>query len=116
MNFAAAGDVVGKQRGRADQQRVRIGFALSDIRESDAAAPAGLVHNREAHRHELVLGENALDGARGLVVTAARGRAHHDLDVLLRRPALRRNGACGERQQGADSDASDAHETSSFVL
>ena len=51
-------------------------------------AAARAVDHRQRRRDHLVLHEDALDGARGLVVAAARRVGHDELDVLLRRPAL----------------------------
>src|SRR5688572_12461554 len=71
-----------------------------DVGVGDAAAAARAVDHAERHGDQLVLGEYALDLARRAVVAAAGRGADHDLDVLLRRPALGERAAVGRQRRG----------------
>ena len=50
--------------------------------------PPGLLTTLSVDGMSLFCDDDALDGARGLVVAAAGGWADDELDVLLRRPRL----------------------------
>ncbi len=81
---------MGSDEGRgADQQVMRIAGALADVVVGDLIAAARPVDDRHRSIHQLAADERALDRACELVVGAAGRYRHDQLDVLLRRPALR---------------------------
>ena len=81
---ARADDVVGQYRRCADHDIVRVTRVLDEVIHRHHVAAAGLVHHRQRRpREQPFFLDDALDGARGLVVAAAGRRWHHDLDVAV---------------------------------
>ena len=75
-----------------------------DVEEALAAGAAGLVDHHHRLLHQVVLGDDALDGARHLVGAAAGTGRHDDLDRPRRLPCRLRNGNGGraQRDRGAE--------------
>ena len=81
--------MIRQQRGGADQQVMCVGFVLIHVGVRDVAATARFVNHRDGCRHQLQIVEHFFDRATSFIVAATGGGADDNLDVFLRRPALR---------------------------
>ena len=89
----------GEEVGECDDDLVRISWRSLDVEEAFAAGAARLVDDDHRLLHQIVLGDDALDGARHLIGAAAGAGGNDELDWSHRLP-------CGSRR-GRDSARAD---------
>ncbi|MNT33406.1 hypothetical protein D3C72_1693310 [compost metagenome] len=98
----------GIERRRRDQQLVRIALRRLGVHQPLGPAGAGLVQHDDRLAHQLVPGDDALDGARHLVRRTPGAERHHDLDRLCRLPGpcigAEAGGGAGHGRESAPDD------------
>ena len=101
----AGGERRGEQVGQRDDDLVRIVARVLDVEEAFAAGAAGFVDDHHRLLHQIVLADDALDGARHLVGAAAGAGRDDELDRAGRLPRCMRGGQMGEAHCGDCAEA-----------
>ena len=90
----------GEQVRQRDDQLVRVALVALHVEEALGAGAARFVDDDHRLRHQVVLGDHALQEARHLVGAAAGAGRHDEFDGLGGRPRAERDG----RQRGTDRE------------
>jgi hypothetical protein len=102
------GDARGEWRGKKvrerDDQLVGVALGALDVEEALAAGTARLVHDHHGLLHQIVLGDDALDGARHLIGAAAGAGGNDEFNVACRLPGAGRSNPEASRHGGHSRD------------